>query len=217
MALSNEQIERYSRQIIVPAMGGIGQERLLAARLVIAGELGDVESVLAYLTGAGVGQISLILPGVDAAASTPMIARMRDLNGDVSVNVATAIPADANLLLAITGSTSALEVVRTLCAGRSGAPLIFARLDQPARIALIPMNPPCLGCADGNLLGPFSEHAGNAGMVAMIATVEALKLMTGCMPSLKPALIEFNGYQVSVGELRRAPASGCACSPGDRP
>ena len=41
MALSNEQIERYSRQIIVPGVGSTGQERLLAARLVIAGELAD--------------------------------------------------------------------------------------------------------------------------------------------------------------------------------
>jgi hypothetical protein len=216
VALSNEQIDRYSRQIIVPGMGGVGQERLLAARLVIAGEIGDIEPPLAYLTGAGVGRISLILAGSSAAACAPIIVRMLDLNRDVAVDVASALPDDASLLLAIAGSASALDAVGTLGAGRGGAPVIFARLDRPAKIALIPTHPPCLACADGNLLAPFSERADNGGLVAMIAAVEALKLIAGYAPAPKPRLIEFDGYEAAAREPRLAPSAGCACGSGER-
>jgi hypothetical protein len=216
VALSDEQIERYSRQIIVPRMGGVGQERLLAARLVIAGEVVDLEPILAYLAGAGVGRISLILAGADAAACAPILARVRDLNRDVAVEVGSALPADASLLLAIAGSASALNAVGTLNGGRGGAPVIFARFDRPAKIALIPTSPPCIACADGNLLAPFSERADNAGFVAMVAAVESLKLIAGYAPAPKPRLIEFNGYEAVARELRPAPsAGGCGCESGE--
>lgn len=217
VALSNEQIERYSRQIIVPGMGGVGQERLLAARLVIASEIGDIEPLLAYLTGAGVGRISLILASADAAACAAIIARMRDLNRNVSVDVASALPGDASLLLAVAGSASALGAVYTLGAGRGGAPVIFARLDRPAKIALIPTHPPCLACAAGNLLAPFSERADNAGFVAMIAAVESLKLIAGYTSASKPRLIEFDGYEAAAREPLLAPSAAvCACGSGER-
>jgi len=35
--LTDAQIERYGRQIILPEVGGRGQERLLAARVAVAG------------------------------------------------------------------------------------------------------------------------------------------------------------------------------------
>ena len=57
MTLTDAQIDRYSRQIIVPRIGGRGQERLLAARILLAGDARDIEAPLAYLVGAGVGAI----------------------------------------------------------------------------------------------------------------------------------------------------------------
>ncbi|MCY3824392.1 MAG: hypothetical protein OXG62_11045 [Nitrospinae bacterium] len=58
--MSEEQIQRYSRHILLPGVGGVGQERLLASSVLIAYSE-DEESAalmaLAYLAAAGVGQI----------------------------------------------------------------------------------------------------------------------------------------------------------------
>ena len=59
MSLTDAQIDRYSRQIIVPRIGGRGQERLLAARMLLVGDARDIEAPLAYLVGAGVGTIGV--------------------------------------------------------------------------------------------------------------------------------------------------------------
>jgi molybdopterin/thiamine biosynthesis adenylyltransferase len=55
--LSEPQIERYSRQIILPEVGSRGQERLLGATVSIHGG-GDAATVSAsYLAAAGVGRL----------------------------------------------------------------------------------------------------------------------------------------------------------------
>jgi len=215
LALSNEQIERYSRQIIVPGMGSIGQERLIAAHLVIAGELADIEPVLAYMAGAGVGRISLLDPGlISATAARLIIEQMRDSNPDVAVAAVTAAPADATLLLAIAGSADALKTASAFCEGRWTGAVVFARLDVPAKLVILPAPAPCLACADAGLLAPFSPRCENGGFVAMIAAAESFKLLAGCTPPSRPTLIEFSGYESAARELRVAgDRSRCGCHP----
>lgn len=56
--LSEAQIERYSRQIILPQLGGKGQETLLQARVLVNGGALQTTTLL-YLAAAGVGTIGL--------------------------------------------------------------------------------------------------------------------------------------------------------------
>jgi len=57
--LSDPQIERYSRQIILPQVGGKGQQRLLHANILVHGDgLWQAEALL-YLAAAGVGHIGI--------------------------------------------------------------------------------------------------------------------------------------------------------------
>ena len=60
MSMSDEQLLRYSRQIMLPAMDIEGQEKLLSANALIVG-LGGLGSPAAmYLAAAGVGQLTLV-------------------------------------------------------------------------------------------------------------------------------------------------------------
>ena len=59
MVLSNEQLERYSRHIILKGVGSRGQKKLLQSRVLIIGAGGLGAPAAMYLAAAGVGTIGI--------------------------------------------------------------------------------------------------------------------------------------------------------------
>lgn len=69
--LSDLQIDRYSRQILLPEIGGIGQERLLAASVRILGSGTIARTAATYLVGAGVGRLEVSAETATAVQDNP--------------------------------------------------------------------------------------------------------------------------------------------------
>jgi adenylyltransferase/sulfurtransferase len=60
MNLNDEQIERYSRHIILKEVGGKGQEKLLSSSVLVIGAGGLGAPAALYLAAAGIGKIGIV-------------------------------------------------------------------------------------------------------------------------------------------------------------
>jgi len=102
MELSDQQIERYSRHILLEEVGLAGQQRLLASRVLIIGAGGLGAPAGLYLAAAGVGVVGLVdadrvelsnlqrqvihhSSDIGASKVSSAAAKMRAINPDVTV------------------------------------------------------------------------------------------------------------------------------------
>lgn len=60
MTLTDAELERYARHIVLPQVGGVGQRQLKATSIAIIGAGGIGSAVIPALAGAGIGKLTII-------------------------------------------------------------------------------------------------------------------------------------------------------------
>jgi molybdopterin/thiamine biosynthesis adenylyltransferase len=119
--LTDAQIERYCRQIIVPEVGGRGQERLLAATVVFSGRGSTAASL--YLVAAGVGTLT----SIDGEIGDDRISDLLHLNPDchiVPARAEAAVVADASVVVETSAAVEVPPLLYDSCR-RAGRPLVW--------------------------------------------------------------------------------------------
>ena len=178
-ALSDDQLERYARHIVLKEIGGDGQRRLLAATVAIVGAGGIGAPAIQYLAAAGVGTLRVIdgdvvsldnlqrqilfgTSDVGEAKTEVAAGAVARLNPDVRVETRTERLGPANAAALLGGADLVLDgsdnfATRLLVSDQATAlrtPLVSAALGQfQAQIGTFrgwEENKPCYRCFVGD-------------------------------------------------------------------
>ena len=202
--LSDAEIERHSRQILLPEVGGRGQERLLAARVCVAGT-DEAAGLAALLLGrAGVGMLDLV--GAAPTTSLPphcRSARHTHATGAPVADVIVDLGGEPETTVRFARGAQAASGVHVLGV-RHGAQIAVATLaGRPCAVCLAPET---LGTARADPGGAFAAPAALA--LGALAAAEALRAL--CLPASGGRL---HSLDVATGACSaRALAAGIGCT-----
>lgn len=229
--LSQEELERYARQIMLPSIGKHGQERLRSAKVCVAG-IGGLGSASAhYLVAAGVGQVRIVdrdrveLSNLNrqilhwsrdlGKAKTGSAAdKLSGLNphcfvepvtAEINEENAAAIVSDCSIIIDALDNIETRKILSKISV-RTGIPFIYGGIDGFNGMAssFIPGTTPCFECLFSHIDG--KKKAGGvigaaAGIIGSIQALEAIKVILGLGASLAGKLLYFSGMDVSFREI----------------
>jgi adenylyltransferase/sulfurtransferase len=110
LSLSNDEIKRYSRHLIMPEVTMEGQKKLKAARVLVIGTGGLGSPLLAYLAAAGIGKFGIVdFDRVDFSNLQRQIIHTTSSVGMLKVESAKKAMLDINPYLDITTYTDPLR------------------------------------------------------------------------------------------------------------
>jgi adenylyltransferase/sulfurtransferase len=238
VGLTNQELQRYSRHLIMPEVTAEGQKRLKAARVLCIGAGGLGSPALLYLAAAGVGKLGLvdfdrvdltnlqrqILHGTKDIGRSKLESardRLRDINPEIEVQLhecrlsaenAERIVADYDVVVDGSDNFATRYLSNDICvfAGKpnvygsvfrfEGQTTVFApQLGGACYRCLFPEPPPpesVPNCAQAGVLGVLP------GIIGMLQTIEAIKLIIGIGEPLIGRLLHFDALKVTFRELK---------------
>lgn len=163
--LSDAELDRYARQIILPAFGGAGQAKLKAAHVAVIGAGGIGCPAIIYLAAAGVGKLTIIDQDVVELSNL----QRQPLFTDTDIGASKAEVA-AKAVRRINPHVDAVAVVERLDSGNAEALLTSASLildgcdNFDTRLAVnraaVALHVPLLSAAIGAFEGQVALYEG---------------------------------------------------------
>lgn len=244
--LSEQELKRYNRQMLMEGWGEETQRRLKGASVFIAGAGGLGSPVSIYLAVAGVGHIRIcdfdspdwsnlnrqILHnhnriGTNKAVSAAQT--LRELNPDITVTAFTDKIVEENVDELVGESDIVLDCMDNFptryllnaSAMRKGIPLVFGSIwGMEGRLSFIqPPETPCLECIfpEAPPSEVFPVVGATPGVIGSLQAMEALKYLSGCGKNLKGKLLVWDGVNTEFRNLRAYRDPQCpACGNGKR-
>ncbi|EDV23657.1 uncharacterized protein TRIADDRAFT_50356 [Trichoplax adhaerens] len=207
--LNRYEIKRYSRHLLLPQLGVIGQQKINQGKVLIVGAGGLGCPAALYLTSSGVGTIGIVdYDVVELDNLHRQILHRENKLGTPKYNVATRyLLNDACVLCKkplISGSALRFE----------GQLTVYNCNNGPCYRCLFPTPPPpetVTNCSDGGVLGVVP------GIIGLNQALEAIKILTGLQPAYSQRMLLFDASSGSyhVFKLRNRRPTCPLC--GDNP
>ncbi len=231
MELSERELDRYNRQMMINGWGLEGQVKLKKARVVVVGSGGLGSPILIYLTAAGVGEIIVVdkdkfvlsnlnrqvlgwETDVGNAKAVSAVEKLKSMNSDISIfprvmeiseeNIGEIIN-DADVVVDALDNWDTRFLVNKACI-EGGIPFVHAGIYGLSGQAttIIPGKGPCLRCiipGKPKDAGLFPVVGATPGLFAMIEVMEVLKLIIGFGETLAGQILVFNGEDMSFNKF----------------
>ncbi|MFC4348564.1 HesA/MoeB/ThiF family protein [Kordiimonas lipolytica] len=222
MDFTDDQLERYSRHIILKEVGGAGQVALLNAKVLVVGAGGLGSPLLLYLAAAGVGTIGIVdddavelsnlqrqvihtTPDVGRSKVESAAEKIRVLNPDVTVNVhperltqanAISIMADYDIVADGTDNFGTRHLISDMCVAMETTLVSGALSSYTGQLATFKPHAgeglPCYRC-----FLPHTPPPNSTGTCADHGILGAVAGMVGTMQALE-VLKEITGVGESL-------------------
>jgi adenylyltransferase/sulfurtransferase len=242
--LTEQELKRYDRQMLMEGWGEETQRRLKEASVFIAGAGGLGSPVSIYLAVAGVGHIRVcdydspdwsnlnrqILHnhnriGTNKAVSAAQT--LSELNPDIAVTAFTDEIAEENVDELVGESDIIVDCMDNFptryllnaSAMRKGIPLVFGSIwGMEGRLSFVqPPETPCLECMfpEAPPSEVFPVVGATPGVIGSLQAMEALKYLSGSGKNLKGKLLVWDGANTEFRNLRAYKDPQCpACGNG---
>ena len=195
--LSDSQIDRYSRQIVLAEIGGRGQERLLRSAVTVRGGADAALVCASYLAGAGVGVVAL--EDVSSGAMASILA-LETRNPDCRIVEHAVVACD--LLVAI-GSPGKFHVPATPVVWGGGTPDTLSS-------AYFPSEEACASCL-ADVARREDRGGASPQILGALLAVEALRVLLGLAAKDRPTLRSLDLRRAAATSLPFPFRSDCRC------
>jgi adenylyltransferase/sulfurtransferase len=225
MPLSETEIARFARQLLLPAFGEAGQERLRSARVRVVGSALVSGPAALYLADAGVGQIWvddaaivaqkdrggwIFPPEKDGARRAEAASEaIRSASGLTSTTLVKPKDGPTAVLICAEGPDEVRAVSEE--ARREDLPYVVAEVrGDGGAVVVVPVGAPCYQCAFRASIAESPTPTGAAVMGAL-AALELVLLISGASQAPQNRRVDLVRGQPLARETTRQ--AGCSCTP----